>query len=425
MIAFRKAVFIFAALTGAVASFAADSTPNVLTINDVIRLLGDRNPKIRAEREAIAAARADRRTAAAYPNPKLSASDQEPAGQQTLFTGVRQQQIGLEVPILIPGQRSSRIAKAEADIAAAEAHVTAETANITAEACASFFHLLALQQRTEVLSNALAEVTHLRDTISGRLANGAASQYDLARIEVETGVLSSHYEAAHAETAAEASQLAAILAITNGLPAASGSLEPWTIPAQNLDDVIARSSLSPAALAAEREVRAAEAAVKAARRNRWPDLSLDGGRAWTRHPFGAADFVGVNVEIPIFDTRRGQLDKAKSEARAAEDRRVAALAEAEATIRQLALTVQRRQAAVDRYRTEIEPRLSRLKEMSSDAYLMGRHTILELLDAEQTRREVALENIETRSSLIESQIKFLAATGGLPDFLHQREKSAQ
>jgi cobalt-zinc-cadmium efflux system outer membrane protein len=420
MIRARKKLIFLLAMLFAMSAVSIEAQTNAvstqtLTLPDVVQLLGDRNPKIRAEREAIASARADRRTAAAYPNPKLALQHQEPNGQQTLFTGERQEQISLEIPLLIPSQRSSRIAKADLDIAAAQAHYTAEAANIMADACASYVHLLSLQQRTEVLSNALAEVTRLRDTISGRVTGGASSAYDLERVEVEVGVLASHYEASRVDMLAEANQLAGLLSITNGLPAATGALQPWEIPQRYLYDPSA--TISPAAIAAARETAAAEAGIKVARRNRWPDVSLSGGRAWTRHPFGAADFVGVNIEIPIFDTRRSQLDKAKSDARAAEDRLIAANAQAEATIRQLAQTVDRRQAALERYRKDIEPRLTRLKEMSSDAYLMGRHTVFELLDAEQARREVALENIETLSALIEAQIRFLAITGTLPQFL--------
>jgi len=415
----QKIMFLLAmSLAFAAISIEAETNAvpsQALTLPDVVQLLGDRNPKIRAEREAIASAHADRRTAGAYPNPKLGLQHQEPNGQQTLFTGERQEQISLEIPLLIPGQRSSRIAKADLDVAAAQAHYTAEAANIMAEACASYVHLLSLQRRTEVLSNALAEVTRLRDTISGRVTGGASSAYDLERVEVEVGVLASHYEASRVDMLAEASQLAGLLSITNGLPAATGALQPWEIPQRYLYDPSV--TISPAAIAAAREAAAAEAGIKVARRNRWPDVSLNGGRAWTRHPFGAADFVGVNIEIPIFDTHRGQLEKAKSDARAAEDRLIAANAQAEATIRQLAQTVERRQAALERYRKDIEPRLTRLKEMSSDAYLMGRHTVLELLDAEQARREVALENIETLSALIEAQVHFLAVTGTLPQFL--------
>ncbi|MGZ5545380.1 MAG: TolC family protein, partial [Limisphaerales bacterium] len=184
MIRIRKKLAAACAIVLWVTATSARSETNsiptqTLSFSDVIQLLGERNPRIRAEKEAIASARADRRSAGAYPNPKLGLQHQEPNGQQTLFTGQRQEQISLEVPILIPGQRSSRVAKADLDVAAAQAHYSAESANIMADACASFVHLLSLQQKTEILSNALAEVTKLRDTISGRVTGGASSSYDL------------------------------------------------------------------------------------------------------------------------------------------------------------------------------------------------------------------------------------------------------
>lgn len=418
MIRFSRSL-VFAAILLAVGARAADtnSPQTVLTLTDVVRHLGERNPRILVEREAIASARADRKTAGAFPNPKLGLNHQEPTGQQTLFTGERQEQVSLEFPLLIPGQRSSRVAQADAAISAAEARVKANTLNITADACASFMRLLSLQQKTEVLSNALAEATHLREVISGRAQNGAATAYDLARVEVETGSLSGRYDAARAELASEAGQLATLLALTNGLPVAQGALQPWEISDRDLFDPTSQTIQSPAVLAASREAAAASAGIKAAQRNRWPEVSVEGGRAWTRHPYGAADFVGLNLELPIFDTRRGQLDKATSDARAAENRRVVAVAETEATIRQLAETIARRKATLERYHADIEPRLARLKEMSSDAYLMGKHTILELLDAEQARRDVMLEEIETLSALVEAQVRFLAITGRLESYV--------
>ncbi len=388
-------------------AFAADS----LTFNDVARLLGDKNPRIAAEREAIASARADRISAGAYPNPKIGFNHQIPSAQSTMFNGIYQETVGVEQPILIPGQRSARIAKANADIAAAQAHVIANTGNIAADACVSFTHLLALQQKLNVLSNSLAAVTTLRQKISGRAEQGAASAYDVARIEVEQGVVRSRYENARADFSAEAANLAALLNLTNGIPTIQGTLAPWNY--SFTDD----PNEAPSVIAANRDVAAVEAAIKSAQRERWPDVSLEAARAWTRHPYGAVDQIGINVEIPIFDTKRGPVEKARSEARAAEARRIAALAEATVTISQLTQSVQTRQSALDRYRTEVEPKLSRLTEMTADAYTLGKHTLLELLDAEQTRREVYLEQAETTSALVEAQIHLLAATGRLNSYL--------
>ena len=413
---FQRFAFVIL-ITSAARSSGAETNWSSITLTDVVRLLGDQNPKVRAERQSIASARADRRIASAYPNPKVSGGHYQPHGEQTLFTGEHQEQINVEVPVLIPGQRSSRVAKAEADISAAQARVTATTANLTADACASFARLLALQERTAIVSNALTEVTKLKDTISGRAVGGAATTYDLTRVEVEAAVLAGRLEGARAETAAESSQLATFLALTNSLPIATGTLEPWQINSEVLSNSTARVFSTPAALAASREADAAEAAIKAARRNRWPELALEAGHGWTRHPFGSADFIGLSVEIPIFDTRRGQLDKARAEASAAEARRDAAIAETDATVRRLLETLRQRQSALRRYESELQPRLGRLKEMSAEAYMMGRHTILELIDAEQARREVMLEHIEVLSALIEAQIRLLGITGQLPSFL--------
>ncbi|HXJ02922.1 MAG TPA: TolC family protein [Micropepsaceae bacterium] len=389
-----------------------------LTLADVARLVGDRNPRLLAERETVAAARADRRIAGAYPNPKLSFDHFLPGGgEHTIFTGDRQEQIAVEIPLLIPGQRSSRIAKADADIAAAQAHVAAGTGVLAGDASLSFMRLLAFQEKTAVISNAFADVTHLKDAVAGRLAEGAASAYDLTRVEVELGVVGSRLEGARSESAAESAQLASLLGLTNGLPAAAGLLQPWELQPGILYDSRPAAFDTPAVVAATRDVAAAEAGIKAAKRNRWPELSVGVGHTWTQHPFGAADFFGLNIEIPIFDTRLGQVDKARSDARAAEARRNAVSSETEAALRQLAETVRRRQAALDRDSTDIEPRLAHLKQMAADAYALGRHTLLESLDAEQARREVTLEHIETVTALVEAQIRYLAATGRLLPYL--------
>src|SRR5207245_3446773 len=107
---------------------ATNSPQPRLTLAEVMRLVGDQNPRLLAERETVAAARAERRIAGAYPNPKLALDHFQPGGgEHTIFTGDRQEQVAVEIPLLIPGQRSSRIAKADADIAAAQARVAVGT----------------------------------------------------------------------------------------------------------------------------------------------------------------------------------------------------------------------------------------------------------------------------------------------------------
>jgi len=58
--------------------------------------------------------------------------------------------------------------------------------------------------------------------------------------------------------------------------------------------------------------------------------------------------------------------------------------------------------------------------MSSDAYRLGRLSLLESLDAEQARTEVALDNIESTTALVEAQVRYLSATGRLQNFIESR-----
>ena len=51
-----------------------------------------------------------------------------------------------------------------------------------------------------------------------------------ADIRILPDVLSSRLEGARSELAAESSQLASLLGVTNGLPTAEGVLQPWELP---------------------------------------------------------------------------------------------------------------------------------------------------------------------------------------------------
>jgi cobalt-zinc-cadmium efflux system outer membrane protein len=174
-----------------------------------------------------------------------------------------------------------------------------------------------------------------------------------------------------------------------------------------------RAATSPATIAAIREETAAQSGVEVARRERWPATSVTAGRSWTSEPFGAANYLGLTVEIPILDTRRGPLAKAESDATAATLRRQLAQAEVGATLERLAGVIAARQAALQGFEREAAARLPSLQQMAEDAYRLGRGSILELLDATRSRYELLQLRIDLASALLEAQLRFLATTGEL------------
>ena len=318
-----------------------------------------------------------------------------------------------DVPLLIAGQRTARLEKAERDIEAARARVAAGASSLAAEAGAAFVALLAAQEKAALLSQSNAELSRLRDIVASRADLGVASRYDTTRLDVELGSFRSKLEDARADIADRAGTLAALLGVPQMRPSATGSLAPLALPANALSTPRDRAASSPTVTAAVQEEKAAQSGIDIAQRERWPTPSIIVGRSWTSHPYGAANFLGLSVEIPIFDTRRGPVAKAESDANAAKLRREIAEAETAANLERYANIIAGRQSALQRFDSESASRLPSLKEMAEQAYRLGRSSIFELLDSTRTRHELQQSRIDLVASLVEAQLRYLATSGSL------------
>lgn len=390
------------------------TVPDVVDLPAVLRLVRDVSPRLSVERQAIAGAEANRITAGAYPNPTLSYGRFRPSGgQPTLFDGSRQEQTTVEIPLLIAGQQSARVDRADREIEAARARVASGASSLAAEAGSAFVALLAAQEKVALLSTANEELVRLRDTVAGRQASGVASRYDLTRLEIELGGFRTKLEDARGDVSDRAGYLAALLGLQNWRPRASGDFQPLVLGADALDNPRDRAGASPATITALREETVAQSSVEVARRERWPVPSVSAGRYWTTDPSGAANFLGLSVEIPILDTRRGPLAKAEAEARSATLRRELAAAEVATNLERFAKVIAARQAALQRFQLEAAARLPLLKQMAEDAYRLGRSSIFELLDSTRSRYDLHQTRIDLVAALYEAQLRFLATSGDL------------
>lgn len=404
-------LFLGFAPAGAQENVAA---PDVVDLPAVLRLVRDVSPRLSIERQAVAGAEANRITAGVYPNPTVSYGRYRPSGgQASLFDGSRQEQTTVELPLLIAGQRTARVERAEREIDAPRARVASGASSLAAEAGSAFVALLAAQEKAALIATANEELARLRDIVAGREASGVASRYDLTRLEIELGGFRTKLEEAKADIFDRAGNLAALLGLRNWRPRASGDFRPLVLGADALNNPRDRTGTSPATITALREETLAQSSVEVARRERWPVPSVSAGRAWTSEPFGAANFLGLSVEIPILDTRRGPLAKAESEAMSAGLRRELVVAEVATNLERYASVILARQAALQRFQEEASARLPLLKQMAEDAYRLGRSSIFELLDSTRSRYELHQTRIDLVAALFDAQLRFLATSGEL------------
>jgi cobalt-zinc-cadmium efflux system outer membrane protein len=328
-----------------------------------------------------------------------------------MFTGTLQQQVTLDIPLLIAGQRGARIARADADIEAARARVAAGSSTLAAEAGSLFTGLQAAEDSARIIESTRDELLRLTHIVKARGESGMASTFDLARMEVELATVETRLADARADIVERSGQLATLLGIRGWQPRAAKSLNTLALPVSTIAKPRDGVMTSPAVIAAQNEESAAKLGVDVAKSERWPVPSLSLGRAWTSEPFGSANYVGLSVELPLLDTRRGLQARAESDATAATLRRELAESETAARLEQYAGIIRIREAALAEHDRKAGARLPGLRQMAEDAYRLGRGTVFDLLDATRSRAELQQTKVELLAALVDAQIRYLAASG--------------
>src|SRR5260221_605866 len=164
----------------------ASALPERLTLPILLRLVAERSPRLAVEQTAIDTAEAERITAGALPNPSVSYGRFTPSGgARTMFEGSQQQQATVDFPLLIGGQRGARIEAAEQGLLAARARIGLAGNDLALRAADLFVGLQAAQEKASMLDESVAEIERVATIVSGRLKSGAASRYELTRVEVE------------------------------------------------------------------------------------------------------------------------------------------------------------------------------------------------------------------------------------------------
>lgn len=412
----RRTAAIMALAMLAPGAFAQDGAalPAALTLPALLNLVAERSPRLAIERAGVDAAEADRVTAGALPNPTLSYGRSRPAGgANTVFEGSRQQQAGIDLPLLVAGQRGARVEAAEQGVLGARARAGLARSDLALRAAELFAGLQAAQERAEALATAHGEIERAAALVAGRLESGMASRYDLARVEIEVAGMAARLADARADAAEKSAGIATLLGAPGWRPRAEGALVPAGLQAdlERLRGTLAAAN--PQVVLARREEDAARAAVRRAELERWPVPVLSLGRTWTSEPFGAANFIGFSTEVPVFDSRQGPLARAQAELRAAERRREAVEAEAGVELQRLVEALRQRREALQRFERQVDLRSPALRHMAEDAYRLGRSTVLELIDAARTRADAQVTGIDLRALTVQQELRIRALTGAL------------
>jgi outer membrane protein, heavy metal efflux system len=295
------------------------ATNTELTLSDLERMALAHNPTLGESRADLRASGGRRLQSGLYPNPTIGYEGREITGGDVYRGG--EHGIFVEQSIVTGGKlRLSRQVFASEE-AQAKAVAAAQQARVINSVRLAYYQALAAQQQVDLKSN-LADLTAQAADVSSKLANvGQADQPDVLEARIEAGRAALDLLAARADQERAWEELSEVV----GDPALAmrplaGKLEeglPQLDRAQALDAILASS---PEVQAASEGITRAEAALKRARAEKYPDIDVRAGVDYNREllgsmgqPVGWEGEAAVGLKIPVFNRNQGNIETAEAE----------------------------------------------------------------------------------------------------------------
>ncbi len=372
-----------------------------VTLPQLLDLVKTRSPSLLAERTQVAMARADLQSAQTFNNPDVSYTHKRGESQTTLAQSI---------PLF--GQRGARIDSARSGIDAARAELNLVYALALQSAARDFMSLLIAQERERRWSDARDDLESAARIVAGQVQAGTRSQYDLTRLDIERASLDAQLALAQTATLDASARVAAAIGEPGWRPRAAGAIVPhW--------DALDFASMWPQAQARLTNVKAAlaqqahaEKLLETARRDAYPTPTFSVGRINNRVDGGSMEY-GVSVAIPLFDRNQGPIARAQAEAYGLSLRSRAIIVAAEGELRRATEQLNRRQQLTERFEKEGLAMVPRLRQMAQDSYVLGRGSILELVDAIQAVAEKKNTYLDLLEAALQAEVDVRIASGEL------------
>ncbi|GHG75872.1 TolC family protein [Comamonas sp. JC664] len=315
------------------------------------------------------------------------------------------------------GQRGANSRQAQARSSAAQAGLTAQRASAVLDVERAYYEVLRAGGLEDVANSRIERAKQNAEAAERRMTVGSATRSDVLRARFD---LTSAQEALlSAQTQHMAAALSLGRLIGEDVPVDAQPLEardesPFALTEEALADEI--TARAPSVLAAEADLRAAEAGVSAARSTYLPTVRLSGGYDWFNDEpafnGGRTSWsVRLGLSYPIFDgfVREERVVNARTQASVAQatlaDTRRAVRSSVGTSLSQLKLAANRIALATE----SVEVAKEDLK-VQQERYKLGATTILELLTSQENlvQAEINLVAFRFEYRISRAQLEALA-----------------
>jgi len=384
---------------------STDTSPAAqLSVDDLVGFALKHNASLQTGLRSVDIARAAVTTSSALPNPRIEFDSGRNSAAQTATQAGTVTTVGLSQFIENPALRTARI-----DSALYFEHTSVESLGqirneLIAQVKLRAYEYLLRREEAIAASDALALLEQIRERVRLRVETGEAGRYELIKSDAEIINARQKQQTAKLQIAQAAISL-------NRL--AGGQLPAhWELDGQLSDpnELPQLALLKQTALNDNPELRVLaseldrnKARINEAEASRWPGVDVK--LVQINQPDVRQNLVGVSVQIPLLDQKRGPRAEAIGERERTltrlEGRRAELLQQLELSWKSVEIAQIRIKALSEGAMRDAEAAL----RVAQAAYRFGERGILEVLDAERVlravRQDLLLARYQLQASLID------------------------
>lgn len=369
-------------------------------------------PSIGAATANVAAATAARRVAGLRPNPELQ-TQVENIGGSGAYRGVRSSEttVGVALPLELGGKRPARVALANARLSRAQIQAEIARADLRLRVTQLYIEAVAAERRSEVLAEQAGIANNAFRASSERVKAGDVGPIEQQRADV----LRINAQVA-ADSAARQAQAARANLETLLNASVTGPFDRvWF---ERIDGYGPQRPVdieeTLALVAAQADVRTADAQVRVARSLRIPDLTVSASARRLAATNDTAAVVGLSIPLPFFNNGSAFVAQSQAERTQAQALRSLAIVD---TRQQIASAQTEVANAAATARAAGGPGLAAAREAARIARIgwsQGKFDQIALLDAERTLSQTRQTYVDALAAYHDAQARLDRLTTAAP-----------
>lgn len=364
---------------------------DALTLEAVLELARERNPRLAAMMAAAEAAVQRAPEASTLPDPMIQLGVMN-FGIPDFNTDMPMSMapsVQLMQTVPFPGKLSRAGEIAELGSEMAQARADEAWWEVRAQAAGLFYDLYSMDRQLEVMRETLRLLQDFQEVAMAMYSSGTGRQADVLRADVEVARMDGEIRRMEAMRVTAVARLNAVLDQPAATPLSSPRLEdlPRDVPDAETLEGWARES-RPALAGARLGVDQARSRTALVARDIWPDFTVGLSYGQRDRGFGTERMGSamVGFSLPIHAGRRqyARRDEAEALERVADAELRASQAEVDARIGELLAQLERDRALSRLYRDEVIPEARVNVESALSSYRVGAVDFMTLLDAQMS-----------------------------------------